>query len=228
MWEAERGLPVRRGPGAKGRVYAYPAELRVWRDGVRVETPAAEVKRPPRWPLAAAAVLLLLAATVSWWLWFRPGGPVTYRLDGPLLITFDTRGREAWRHRFASEPMPAWNIGANRPPAFRDIDGGGRNELFLPFKYPLSAARPDVLFCFRPRGEIRWTFSTSRAIVTGEMGVVIYYEFERGLKLARVEVGDSNCTRYKQLHAQGVLKSELTQAEIDPYRNIRLITPWRK
>ncbi|MBI5084274.1 MAG: hypothetical protein HZB13_06725 [Acidobacteria bacterium] len=345
------------------------------------------MSRARPWPLVGAAALLLLAATASWWIWFRAGDPVSYRLDGPLLITLDVRGREVWRHPFASEPVQQWNAGPYPRPAFLDVDGDGRNELLFPFKYSQLAERSDILYCFAPRGGIRWQFCTTRAITTGKktftpvfgvnyfalvpasgkkqprvlvgsnqqpeypmqvalldssgkllrehwhsghishplvtdfdgdgrpeiylsgiangyktavlvaldpenfggasvendpqyqiqgmqpprelarvlfprsslnlaletynegttlalsgrlltvvvresMGSTpaaeIYYEFEPVLKLARVGVGDSNYSQYKRLYQQGALKSELTQAEIDSYRNIRFLTPWRK
>ncbi|MBI5084273.1 MAG: hypothetical protein HZB13_06720 [Acidobacteria bacterium] len=387
IWETERGLPVRRGPGEKGRVYAYPQELRDWRDGTRAETQAAAADSVRRWPWVVLGALLLLAVLAAWWIWSRPADPVTYNIDGPRLITYDARGREVWRRQFASEPARPWSRGGYPEPAFLDIDGDGRKEFLFPFKYAAKPERSDILYCFTPNGDIRWTFSTSRTILTGgntfdsafglefvtlvpvaekqesrvlvgslqeedapfrvalldssgrllreywhsgrirnplvtdfdgdgkpeiylsgfsagfkmaalvaldpenfegasrednpeyqilamppprelarvlfprssenlalrphnlggeithaghlltvvvheaefsKSGSAIFYEFERGLKLTRVEVGDSNVASYKRLHTQGVLKSGLTQAEIDSYRNIRFLTPWAK
>jgi tetratricopeptide (TPR) repeat protein len=46
-WEKERGLPVHRLPGAKGRVYAYADELRAWlAASENAEAVAAEPSRP--------------------------------------------------------------------------------------------------------------------------------------------------------------------------------------
>jgi Tfp pilus assembly protein PilF len=78
-WEVERGLPVRRYPGAgRSRIFARVAELEAWRDGAAVvepDAPAALVVghgRRPRhgWSIAVASLLAVAgvagAGLVGW------------------------------------------------------------------------------------------------------------------------------------------------------------------
>ena len=65
MWEQQRGLPVRRLPGPRGRVLATVGELESWRSSCSYKHP---VSAPTRlfWPaLAVAGVLLALGAVVG-------------------------------------------------------------------------------------------------------------------------------------------------------------------
>jgi tetratricopeptide (TPR) repeat protein len=71
-WEAERGLPVRRVPGAKSKVYAYANDLTEWLAGPQAAAldEAQPAEAPPdgagllRHPAMLAAALLVLAALV--------------------------------------------------------------------------------------------------------------------------------------------------------------------
>lgn len=74
-WESERGLPVRRVPGAKSKVYAYAHELSDWLAGPQAEAAHADAMAAPplsrsakaAWIAGSAAVLLLGAAAVVVW-----------------------------------------------------------------------------------------------------------------------------------------------------------------
>ena len=62
LWEAQRGLPVRRVPGGRGVVWAHPAELDAWRKSASVAAPSAAASAPPS---AAASLLGSVAASLS-------------------------------------------------------------------------------------------------------------------------------------------------------------------
>jgi tetratricopeptide (TPR) repeat protein len=77
-WEKERGLPVHRYPGVKGRVYAYAEELSQWlrasTDAVQPPAPEVESSEPvvtpqslaaPRFPLRMAVVAGIAVAVCS-------------------------------------------------------------------------------------------------------------------------------------------------------------------
>jgi len=70
LWEKERGLPVRRVPGGRGRVFIRVAELEEWRDSgerpTSLDGPPTEGKarRMPR-PVMVAGVVLVAVVTVA-------------------------------------------------------------------------------------------------------------------------------------------------------------------
>lgn len=77
-WERERGLPVRRAVGARGRVFADAAELTAWKDHLALAPRETECYR---WPLATdiIAEVRFLGAT--------PGAEHVERLRQYLELT---------------------------------------------------------------------------------------------------------------------------------------------
>ena len=78
-WESERGLPVRRVPGAKSKVYAYAGELSDWLAGPQAQEARAEPAAREGWLahpalLAGAAAALLLTLAGAAVLWPRADG----------------------------------------------------------------------------------------------------------------------------------------------------------
>lgn len=158
-WEAERGLPVNRLPGPRGRVYADPAALDAWlkqHERARLEQiPDPRRGRPLFWLAAALAVSLIAAAA---WFSSRPGAPAAWRIEGQTLIVTDARGRTAWHY----EIEPGWKVFDTRDkraghgfgPLFADLNGDGRREFLVPLAD--SHTNPFHLLCFTERGELRW------------------------------------------------------------------------
>ena len=106
-WERERGLPVHRLAGEKGRVAASTVELESWR--------RTALERSEWWAnlrflriyavLTTAVLLLVAGAAVGIHLArSRPGPPALCVLDGRMLIVRDELGREVWRRSF-DEPF---------------------------------------------------------------------------------------------------------------------------
>jgi hypothetical protein len=132
-WEAERGLPVRRMPGARGPVYADLVELQQWWQQLQARgegdastilsalgekatsgrppgavrigkaRPPSEAARPRRWPWAAV-VLPALFGALLWLMWPHRGDPAIYSLDQNILIVKDIEDRPLWRRPF-KEPL---------------------------------------------------------------------------------------------------------------------------
>jgi tetratricopeptide (TPR) repeat protein len=119
-WEAERGLPIRRPPGAgRGRIYAEVAELEGWLKGgvgaegqdVSTAEPAAEAEaaardraRPARlWLMAIAAVtipLVALIAAASIWARLAPPPLDAGASDPPLAAQRQyVAGIDDWQKR---------------------------------------------------------------------------------------------------------------------------------
>lgn len=169
-WEAERGLPVRRLPGVKGRVLADRAELDRWRE--------ATLGKPAWWAsltvlrfyAVAVTGLLLLCAGLFAGLYIggnRKGPPASFRHDLNTLIVTDSRGRELWRHVFQYAPpagVSPESLLSRRQVWFGDLDGDGRAEMLYTY-YP---ATPDeegtTLFCFSESGTVKWRFTPGKEV----------------------------------------------------------------
>lgn len=171
-WEHNRGLPVRRLPGPRGRVLTTVAELDHWkRNGLTSEepqfAPVVLARRSSffsrRWRIAVGALasLVLLGA----FSWFRPGPPAGYRVDGNAIVILDSRGREVWRKTYPSLFKDAYEqhdlvwIG--------DLDGDGSTEVLI----GVSSSRQEdesPLLCYERDGRERWRFSPTRVVATQE------------------------------------------------------------
>lgn len=173
MWEQERGLPVRRLPGGRGRVCTTTAELDSWkRSGPLLPGhPETEVADPPRVRLvsvlhwtAAAGLLLALAGLA---MHFRAGAPATLRLERDTLIALDDAGRECWRKILPFTPAESlFPERAAQHTWIGDLDGDGHTEvLFAPHRMdaPTESA---ALICYSDRGVERWRYANRRRVRT--------------------------------------------------------------
>lgn len=174
-WEAERGLPVHRIPGGRGRVYAEPAELLAWQTQARL-APADESPALPqhigwrRWALGAA---ILTAALV---LFARPGqpkpaAPADYRVEGRALIVLDHHGHEIWRYPFDRDVLSNSQLDALGPgsaqkarPGFLDLDGDGSPELIFPNRARQEDNLGDELYVFSAGGQRLWQYRCDDAV----------------------------------------------------------------
>ncbi len=98
-WEEERGLPVRRMPGPRGRVLARVAELEAWKQQAALpgeaEAPGAFFRSRPGILVLA---LVALAADATLWLVLRPApmpAAVLHEADG--FAVADAEGNVLWR-----------------------------------------------------------------------------------------------------------------------------------
>jgi len=171
-WEHERGLPVHRLPGEKGRVFAWEDELDHWRASV-LDKPSWWVSLRFWRNLGAAAVLALaaalLAASLDTWRKTRHGPPARFVLDVRTLIVTDDNGREIWRATF-DEPFvqgvtPA-QMAAMRLASFSDLNGDGRAEFLFVYRPLSEATRGHTLFCFSDQGRTLWQYRTRRTVST--------------------------------------------------------------
>ncbi len=171
-WERERGLPVHRLPGERGRLTAWTDELDHWRVSV--------LDRPSWWvslkfwhAAGAAGALILAAAAISGavmgWLRLRQGPPAQFRLDLRTLIVTDERGREVWRRAFDepfSRDLTAEVMHALHLVSFADLDADGRTEMLFVYR-PLSEnSRGNTLYCFSKSGGELWRYQITRTVST--------------------------------------------------------------
>lgn len=182
-WERHKGLPVRRLPGEKSRVAAYPAELDRWLEASLAAAPS----RRPAWvylkAAAAAGLGLLLAAGAAYLLLTRKGPPANFRHEGRTLVVTDERGRELWRKTFPEvfhpQSTPEQILRYKRA-WFVDLDGDGHVELLYSYSPTTQEAQGDTLFCFSDSGREKWRFVPGRALSTRAA------TFPRTYRLARL------------------------------------------
>lgn len=162
-WEVERGLPVQRVPGGRGRVLVTVDALNAWLHAPGTPAVKPEPAEPPgrRRPLRTIAValgivLLLAAGGAAWISWNAQ--PHDWRVEGDFLVALDDHNREIWRtsfgfplrdyREFAKEGLNAGWVG--------DLDGDGSSEvLFIVGPKEHGAA---MVVCFSHRGRERWRF----------------------------------------------------------------------
>ncbi|MBE7545019.1 MAG: hypothetical protein M9913_11055 [Bryobacteraceae bacterium] len=164
-WERERGLPVHRLPGPRGRVYAVPVELDAWLcgQGQELRPSGRPVPRWPRpaWTLVTGLCVLALFAVVVAGAVLRKvhqTGPVAWQIKGRDLIAIDAKERVLWRY----VPPDGWSIwnqpdsrGRQSPlPVISELPGPGIRSLVFG---EVSGQHLERLRCVGPDGSLLWT-----------------------------------------------------------------------
>ncbi len=155
-YERYHGLPVRRMPGKRGRVYALREEILAWRDKRQPRNGDGLLAQILEWPRAAwAAVAGGLAVgglVVSVVLSNHP--PVaSLRWNGPVLEALDERGRTLWTRAFS--PLPA-GPDQRRNWTLADLAGEGRPSVL--FLHQPAGGRGGRLYCLDSNGELVWAY----------------------------------------------------------------------
>jgi hypothetical protein len=169
-WEREKGLPVQRMPGEKGRVVADPAELNRWRrTTLRTNSWWSNPTYLRGFALASLAIALAVVAyEFSAYLSQHIGRqPASFRMGRRSITVLDGNGVDMWRKAFP-EPLESADysdaaMAGHRKIAFTDIDSDGDVETLFVYS-PLNSLRnPSALYCFSRAGEERWSFAPVRA-----------------------------------------------------------------
>jgi hypothetical protein len=176
MWERERGLPVRRLPGPRGRVYAVVEELERWKSNSsnpaeappHGPAPAGPAASPPgRRRLIPAAIALAAAVIVLALTAFRHGQPAQFKIEDTSFVVMDSNGHELWRKRFIRPE--SLDLGAYKSRvAIADLDGDGRNEVLFAPPPDQSATGTLPLICYAEDGSELWRFTPGRAVRTAK------------------------------------------------------------
>jgi len=211
-WEKKRGLPVRRVPGGRGRVYLRVSELDAWLDG-QLKSDGDDGARYPdvdrrtgidrrdgqddaggtaghrspngglRARAAIGALVVAALALALWWLWPAGKPPIDWDIVGDQLIVRDEDGVEVWRVSFEDGLNGDLYGIAERHPLFIDLDDDGEIEtLFIAI--PAGRTLSHTLFCFSQDGEELWRFQPGRAVHTATDS------FENIYNIGALRVGD--------------------------------------
>jgi hypothetical protein len=178
MWERERGLPVRRLPGGRGRVSITAGEIAVWKHSAdpawfpdqphpRSEDLPAAPKAALRNRIALLGVILLAVGTGVGGIVALPhhAVPAGFRIERDRLIVTDAYNRELW-WKPLDNPAPTYTA-TNRDVWFGDLDGDGRTEVLFRWHsgQPKTGA---VLICYAQDGRERWRFLPGRTVHTSK------------------------------------------------------------
>ncbi|HNY40107.1 MAG TPA: hypothetical protein PKJ41_06920 [Bryobacteraceae bacterium] len=180
LWEEERGLPVHRMPGVKGRVYAYEDELEAWAG--RAEDCIAEPIVPDPEPRqsrtsrrghwVAASILLVTIVAGSAFLLRPKPVPSSFVIEGRTLVVKNSEGSPIWRHEFTNKLFAQWE-GREGGDPFRetrpwigDLDGDGKREVLFTRTADPKLVSDSELFCFESDGRIRWRYKPGRLVST--------------------------------------------------------------
>jgi len=166
-WEVEKGLPVKRLTGSRGRVSADIADLELWMKANIKPAPWYASLKFLRYYGAIATGLLFLALGILVGARLaedRKGEPADCRLEYRALIVTDSNGRELWRKPF---DIPL-NLAAYAHPTgtglwkarFEKLDPGSSEvSVIFPY-YPITPDKTGTEFiCYSRDGEKKWRFN---------------------------------------------------------------------
>ena len=190
-YEKDHGLPVRRLPGEKGRVWARSEELDAWkqklaplpddnnRQNATGHSPFAisttpeqvdETKvispRPLRWRIPVAALCFVVAGAVFWWSFSHPTPPTDFRMEAEEIVALGPGAKELWRYHFP-QPVATALYGDHPGPTWistENLDDDGAKTLFryAPYNWITGGG---ALYCFSPDGKVRWRFTPGKKVM---------------------------------------------------------------
>ncbi|MBE0657536.1 MAG: hypothetical protein IH602_07585 [Bryobacteraceae bacterium] len=170
-WELDRGLPVHRMPGERGRIYAFIDELDAWS---RNDSPEPQAAAEPRATMrfrawtAAAAILITAITAAFFWVQSRPR-PESWAVDGRDLSALGHDGEVLWSHTF---PKPLWRRWLVYPegsleyrmmPVVEDFDGDGAREVAAVYWPADDPAEAPEVYAFDSDGRPEWRFKARPA-----------------------------------------------------------------
>lgn len=169
LWEAERGLPVHRQPGPKGRVWADPAELDAWR---ATAAGSAEVSRPQpavrttrrswSWIAAGAAVAAGVLGAYGWMLRTQPPRVTSAEIRKAVLVALDEEGRVLWKKTQPENPMRDTSGGGVKPLVVETKDGA--REVIFAVERDGELGLSDYLMAFTEAGDLRWRIEMGKPV----------------------------------------------------------------
>jgi len=164
--EQNRGLPVRRLPGGRGRVWAEAAELESWKRSNAVEVSLSPVKKRVSTRVALAVGLIVIVAIMMASLFMaKPAQPALVEVEAQGFAVKDTNGNHLWRYSSTVPLRQKWyRAEEKRGLAWvGDLNGDGAAEvLFSPQTQDSVAGW--MLLCFDRSGAERWRFLPGKPV----------------------------------------------------------------
>ncbi len=173
LWEKDRGLPVRRLPGGRGRVLALTDEIEDWKRSAAEPEPgsdsAPELPAPRRpwirWTVAAAGLAVVAAGAAAVVLNLAPE-LAEVRAEGEVLVATDRNGRIAWRRTYPGLNQQQYNNRSEgRLTWVADLDGDGENEAVFGVRTDAPHTSVFGVLCLDARGQERWRFTPGRSVM---------------------------------------------------------------
>jgi len=170
--EKDQRLPVRRGAGIKGQVFALTNEVEEWRLNEapspasilqEPESPRAADKSRRQWLSAVGGSTLLAAGAglgylLSGFVGRGRGVPAEFRVEGSRLIVSSKDGGELWRHIFARDLTENdYRMDTLRPCLFADLSKDNKTETIFSVR-PRAVEDERSVICFSSIGELLWKF----------------------------------------------------------------------
>lgn len=160
-WEREKGLPISRLRGEKGRIFANPEDLERWRGQNSSATrPFQTIAFWRSYSFGATLALLMVCGhDVFQHIRQTPGVPVRFQTEDGVLTAIDAHGRVVWNKVFPAraefESYSAQRSYPRRHVSAGDIDGDGRIETVY-LVPPGSNPTLREMVCFSQDGTERW------------------------------------------------------------------------
>lgn len=195
LWEKQRGLPVRRMPGRRSRVYLRIDEYEAWlmgqgnaAQGALAGESAARsryralgvsdlsTRRGAAVGVGISIAVIALAFSVLWLSQEpQPELPVRGYVSGDTLIVENGLGDALFRHRFEKGLSARVYARAHPPLWFADVDDDGIAEVLFSQRHA-EPGLGDILFCFTAGGDELWRFEPGMEVsYQGETFENIYH-----------------------------------------------------
>ncbi len=221
LWESERGLPIRRLPGGRGRVLAIVAELEAWKNS----GPAAMVQNGLREPenrrsvraLRGRSIAIFAVVSVLFLLGIGAGishivgrgkVPAQWRIERNVLVMLNDQGAELWRHKFERALIPECYSPASNDfgnlLSIVDVDGDGRQEVLLGERVSCTdCPGHSKIYCFSDAGAVKWTVDAGRGATTASG-----YRIADAFSITKLVVGSLGRRRQQAILVVAVHNSE--------------------
>lgn len=162
-WEAD-GLPVRRMPGKKPRVFAVKSEIDEWRLRVtRLERGEPErsntgapfgFRQVSRRAMLLSAGGVIVAGAGTAWLRRPRRMPERAILEGNVLTALDGTRQQVFQYRFTGDLLQPPDAELSWRLQTIDFDRDGRRRVLAAIR---REDQSEELFCFSPDGAVEWT-----------------------------------------------------------------------
>ncbi len=171
-WEKQRGLPVQRMEGERGRVRAETAEISKWLEQISFRDAHRNSRSaiPKVWVgLASTALLAAFVVLAVRWMEESPT-PYEHIVDSRSLIVRDRSGWVVGRHSF-DDPMlvTAYQPSVRHQRVWSgDLNGDGRTETLFTYYPETLETKGTKLYLFDDGVDQLWEFAPGEVISAGE------------------------------------------------------------